>query len=182
MITAVFGPCRKLCSALAPIGVPSIEQSRSMSRVVHIALNRADKSRQVRSLARGRCPLPSTIHERLLRRRVAVALHLDGAEPLLDLLEIVRHQRWTACARRMDWAPASERPKCLNLPAAISFFHRSRNIFVRGIRIDAVLVEDIDAIGAQPLQCLVGDLTNTLGPAVEGPRQERRSRSRTWSQ
>ena len=29
---------------------------------------------------------------------------------------------WTAWARRMVWTPASERPKCLTLPASISSF------------------------------------------------------------
>lgn len=42
------------------------------------------------------------------------------------------------------------------------FLHRSRDIFHRNLGIDAVLIEEVDTVGPQPCQCLVGDLSDAL--------------------
>ena len=51
---------------------------------------------------------------------------------------------WTAWARRMVPAAASDRPKCFTLPAAIRSFNRAGDVLDRHVRIDAMLVEEID--------------------------------------
>ena len=73
----------------------------------------------------------------------------------------------TACARRIVFAPASERPKCLTLPCANQVLHRAGDVLDRHIGIDAVLIEEIDAIGPQPLQRCVRHVADVLGAAVE---------------
>ncbi|MDZ3835993.1 MAG: hypothetical protein U0S49_01295 [Rhodospirillales bacterium] len=45
--------------------------------------------------------------------------------------------------------------------------HRAGDVFHRHVRINAVLVEEVDAVGAQALQRLVGDLSDALRAAVE---------------
>jgi hypothetical protein len=43
-------------------------------------------------------------------------------------------------------APASDRPKCSTLPAAISSLDRAGDVLDRHVRIDAVLVEQVDRL------------------------------------
>ena len=77
---------------------------------------------------------------------------------------------WTACARRIVCTPASERPKCLTLPSLDQVLHRSRHVFDRHVRIDAVLIEQVDDIDLEPLERGLGDLLDVLRPAVQpGP-------------
>ena len=77
---------------------------------------------------------------------------------------------WTAWARRTVCAPGSERPKCLTLPAAISVLHRAGDVLDRHVRVDAVLVEEVDDLDAQPLQRGVTRLADVLGTAVHAGR------------
>ena len=42
------------------------------------------------------------------------------------------------------------------------------DVFDGDVRVDAVLVEEVDVVGAQPAQRVVGDLSDAFGPAV-GP-------------
>ena len=51
---------------------------------------------------------------------------------------------WTACARRIVCAPASDRPKCFTLPSRISSFTVAGDVLDRHVRVDAVLVEEVD--------------------------------------
>src|SRR3954469_19674378 len=46
--------------------------------------------------------------------------------------------------------------------------HRARHVLHWHVRIDPVLIEEIDHIGTQALQSLVRHLTDALGPAVGG--------------
>lgn len=57
-----------------------------------------------------------------------------------------------------------------DLPLRDQILHRSRDVLHRHICIDPVLVKEVDPVGPQPLQRFVGDLTDTLGPAVEALR------------
>ena len=57
-------------------------------------------------------------------------------------------------------------PKCLTLPSAISSLTASGHIFDRHVRIDAVLIEQIDVIGPQTFQAGVGHRFDMLGPAI----------------
>src|SRR5689334_125826 len=58
-----------------------------------------------------------------------------------------------------------------NLSGLHELLHGTRHVLDRHVRIDAVLVKQIDYIGAQALQSLVRDLTNALGPAIGGLRR-----------
>jgi len=45
--------------------------------------------------------------------------------------------------------------------------HGSRHVFDRHIRIDAVLIKQIDDVGLQPLERCLGDFFNVCRPAVQ---------------
>ena len=74
---------------------------------------------------------------------------------------------WTALARRMVEAPASDMPKCPTLPSATSSATAPATSSIGAFGIDTVLVEEDDAIGAQALQRGVGDGADVFRPAVE---------------
>ena len=74
---------------------------------------------------------------------------------------------WTACARRMICTPASERPKCLTLPCLDQLLHRPRDVLDGHVRVDAVLIEQVDGIDLEPLERGFRDLLDVLGPAVQ---------------
>src|SRR5216684_3458260 len=86
----------------------------------------------------------------------------------------------TAWARRIVCRPASDNPKCLTLPCRISSF-RAGDVFDRHVRIDAVLIEQIDDIGLEPLERGRRNLFDVLRPAgrAAGPYSDR-CRNRTW--
>src|SRR5271166_1691768 len=67
----------------------------------------------------------------------------------------------------MFWALASDRPKCLTLPSAISWLDRARDVFHRHGRIDAVLLEEVDMVRPQPLQRTLDYLADLFRPAIE---------------
>ena len=51
----------------------------------------------------------------------------------------------------------------LHLACLDQFLHRARHIFDGHVRIDAVLVEQIDGLDPQPLERGLGDLLDVLG-------------------
>jgi len=55
----------------------------------------------------------------------------------------------------------------LDLAFPDQFLHRPRDLLDRHVRVDAVLVEEVDAVGLEASQRLLGDPTDPLGPAVE---------------
>jgi hypothetical protein len=55
----------------------------------------------------------------------------------------------------------------LDLALLNQFFHRAGDIFNRHVWIDAVLIEQIDNIGPESFQRIVGDLFDVLGPTIE---------------
>ena len=67
-----------------------------------------------------------------------------------------------------------------DLPFLDQLLDRAGDILDRHVRIDAVLVEQVDAIGLQALERCLDDLLDVLGPAVEADRAID-GRSRTWS-
>ena len=73
----------------------------------------------------------------------------------------------TACARRMLATPASDRPKNRTLPCATSSADRAGDVLHRHFGIDAVLVEQVDVVGAEPAQRAFDRLADVLGPAVD---------------
>ena len=73
----------------------------------------------------------------------------------------------TACARRIVCTPASDSPKCLTLPSRISSFTAPATSSIGTFGIDAVLIEEIDRVGLEPLQRRLGDLADVRGPAVQ---------------
>jgi hypothetical protein len=54
----------------------------------------------------------------------------------------------------------------LHLALADQRLHRARDIFDGNLRVDPVLIEKVDAIGAQPLERRLRHLANVLRPAV----------------
>ena len=74
---------------------------------------------------------------------------------------------WTACARRMTCTPASERPKCLTLPCLDQLLHRPGHVLDGHVRIDPVLIEQVDAVGLEPLERRFRDFLDVLGAAVQ---------------
>src|SRR6266481_1986789 len=73
---------------------------------------------------------------------------------------------WTAWARRMVSAAASERPKWRTLPAAIRSFTAPATSSM-DVRIDAVLVEKIDVVRAEASQHRVRYALDVLRLAIE---------------
>ncbi len=55
----------------------------------------------------------------------------------------------------------------LHLAGRDQLLHRAGDVLDRHLRIDAVLVEEVDAVGAQPLQRGLGHLLDVFGPAVQ---------------
>ena len=55
----------------------------------------------------------------------------------------------------------------LDLALANQILHGAGDVLDRHVRVDAVLIEQIDPIGLESLQRRVGDLPNVLGPAVQ---------------
>ena len=55
----------------------------------------------------------------------------------------------------------------LDLALLNQVLHRSRHVFDRHVRVDAVLIEQIDDIGLEALERGLGDLLDVLGPTVQ---------------
>lgn len=58
-----------------------------------------------------------------------------------------------------------------DLPLGDEILDRAGNVFDRHLRVDAVLVEEIDTIGAQAAQAAVDSALDVLGPAVQANAQ-----------
>ena len=54
----------------------------------------------------------------------------------------------------------------LDLTLPDQLLHRAGNVFDRHVRIDAVLIEEIDDLGLEPLERGFGDLPDMLRPAI----------------
>ena len=54
----------------------------------------------------------------------------------------------------------------LDLALADQLLDGPRHVLHGHIRIDPVLIEEVDAVGLQPLECRLGDLADALRPAV----------------
>jgi hypothetical protein len=54
-----------------------------------------------------------------------------------------------------------------HLAVADQLLHRARYVLDRHVGIDAMLVEEVDDIGPEPLQRSVGDLADVSGPAIQ---------------
>ena len=86
----------------------------------------------------------------------------------------------TACARRIVFTPASDMPKCFTLPGANQLLHRARDVLDRHVRVDAVLVEEVDRLGLEPPERRLGDLADVLGPAVHSRCRPRAPSRTSW--
>ena len=56
------------------------------------------------------------------------------------------------------------------MPCLDQFLHRAGDVFDRHVRVDAVLIEQIDHIGLEALERGLGDLLDVLRPAVQARR------------
>ena len=66
----------------------------------------------------------------------------------------------------MVLTPASESPKCRILPSLDEVADGAGDVFDGDVGVDAVLVEEVDVVGAQPSERVVGDLSDAFGSAV----------------
>ena len=66
--------------------------------------------------------------------------------------------------------PASERPKCLTLPCLNQILHRSGDVFDRHVRVNPMLIEQVDDIHLEPLERALDGLLDVLRPAVQARR------------
>ena len=73
----------------------------------------------------------------------------------------------TAWARRMVLAAASERPKCLTLPSAMRSLTAPATSSIGHVRVDPMLVVEIDGVDPQARQRAFDDLLDVRGPALE---------------
>jgi len=55
----------------------------------------------------------------------------------------------------------------LHLARVDQLLHRARHVLDRHLRVDPMLVEQVDGVGLEPPQRGVGDLLDVLRPAVE---------------
>ena len=62
---------------------------------------------------------------------------------------------------------ASDSPKVLHLAGSNECLHRARHVLDRHLRIDAVLVEQVNGLHLQASQHFVNDLPDVIGPAVQ---------------
>jgi hypothetical protein len=74
---------------------------------------------------------------------------------------------WTACARRIVYTPGLRQPEMLDLSRSDQILDRAGDVLDRHVRIDAVLVEQVDAIGPQALQRGVGHFSDVLRSTVQ---------------
>jgi hypothetical protein len=63
--------------------------------------------------------------------------------------------------------PGFRQPEVPDLAIPDQVLDRARDVLDRHVRVDAVLVEQIDAVGLQPLERGLGDLLDVLRPAVQ---------------
>ena len=76
---------------------------------------------------------------------------------------------WTAWARRIVSGPASDRPMCRTLPSATSSARAPTVSSIGRVRVDPVLVVEVDAVGAEPLQGALDRGADVRRAAVEHP-------------
>jgi hypothetical protein len=74
---------------------------------------------------------------------------------------------WTAWARRIVSALASDSPKWPTLPLAIRSPTVPGDLLDRHVGVDSVLVEQVDPVGPESLQHLVHDGSDVVGSAVQ---------------
>ena len=67
------------------------------------------------------------------------------------------------------------KPEVLDLALLNQVLHRSRDVFDRHVRIDTVLIEQVDRVDLEPLERGLGDLLDVPGPAIQAALLARRS-------
>jgi hypothetical protein len=73
----------------------------------------------------------------------------------------------TACARRIVCTPASEKAEVPHLSLRDQLLHRPGDLLDRHVWVDAVLVQQVDVVRAQPPERVVHARAGRLGSAVE---------------
>src|SRR6266403_3921607 len=63
--------------------------------------------------------------------------------------------------------PCFRKPEVLHLALLDQVFHGSRHVFDGHVRVNTVLVEEIDDLGPEPLERSLGDLLDVRGPAIQ---------------
>src|SRR6266581_4131730 len=72
-----------------------------------------------------------------------------------------------ACSRRIVFAAASERPKCFTFAFLNQVPRRPCHVFDWHVRVNAVLIEQIDGIGPKSLERALGNLLDVLRPTIQ---------------
>ena len=88
----------------------------------------------------------------------------------------------TACARRDRLHPCFRKAEVLDLAFPDQVLHHSRHVFDRHVRIDTVLVQQIDNVGLEALERCLGNLPVCSGRLFRPRRcpSPDRCRGRTW--
>ena len=73
----------------------------------------------------------------------------------------------TACARRIVSTHASDSPMWRTLPSVDQFGDGADGVLDRGVGVDAMLVVEVDPVGAEPLQRTLDSGADAGGAAVE---------------
>ena len=87
-------------------------------------------------------------------------------------------------ARRIVSGAASERPRYRTLPACDQLGHRADGLLDRHLRVDAVLVVEVDRVDAEPLAASASQALRTYSGVAADAEElavRRRARCRTWS-
>ena len=112
---------------------------------------------------------------------------LNGTKPMpssssagrISCLRLAPPQRVFALQRRdrLNRVGAPNRPhaglrqaEVLDLALLNQVLDRPRDLFDRHVRVDAVLIEQVDGLDPEPLERALGHLPDVLGPAVRGRR------------
>jgi hypothetical protein len=129
-------------------------------------------------------PLANSVVSSILPVRKPLPSGLNGTKPMPSSSSVgrisssgARHQSeyslwsavtgWTAWARRMVWTPGFGEAEVLDLAFVDQLLDRAGDVFDRDVRVDAVLVEQVDVVRPEPLQRAVDARADGLGAAVE---------------
>ena len=99
-----------------------------------------------------------------LERRQDLRLRLPPPQRVLALEGRDRLDRVRAADRLHARLGQAE---VLHLALPDQLLHRAGHVLDRHVRVDAVLVEQVDAVGPEPLERRLDDLPDVLGPAVQ---------------
>ncbi len=92
---------------------------------------------------------------------------LLGLSPPQRILALQRRDRLHGMGTADGLHAGLRQAEMPDLALADQVLHGAGDVFDRHVRVDAMLIEEVDDIGLEPLQRSLGDLPDVLRPAVE---------------